>query len=210
MPKRTLPCVAIALAFAPGAAFAGAGPKEDAQRDRVAPLVRQLGDRSFAKREAASRELAAIGEPARAALTNAAGDPDPEVGRRARQVLDALDVRALAAAAKLELARWEGEWTGNGGQKFVIKGDRWAWGTAGSWTLDERNGNLVLIVAVGERLIQADMVVGDPANGGRMCQAIFRLDGDTLHYCGSYGPVRPTDFRTTVNEFYVAWKRVKK
>jgi len=43
-----------------------------------------------------------------------------------------------------------------------------------------------------------------------VARAIFRLDGDTLHYCGTYGSVRPTQFRTSSNEFYVAWKRVKK
>jgi hypothetical protein len=197
------------------AAFVAAGaarvdPDDSASKDRIDRLVRQLGHRSFAKREEASRELSAIGEPVRPALTKAAADPDPEVGRRARQVLDGLDSRALAAAAKKELARWEGEWTGNGGQKFVFKGDRWAWGEAGSWTLDERTGNRVLIVGVSEKLIFADMVVDDPTNGGRVCQAIFRLDGDTLLYCGSYGPVRPTEFRTTLTSFYVAWKRVKK
>src|SRR5262249_11250034 len=170
--------------------------------DRMDRLIRQLGHRSFAKREEATRELAAIGEPARATLAKASADPDAEIGRRARQVLDSLDARALAAAAKKELDRWQGEWTGNGGQKFLVEGDRWAWGQAGTWTLDERTANRVLIVRVSEKLIFADMVVGDPANEGRVCQAIFRLDGDTLHYCGTYGPVRPTEFRTTVSSFY--------
>src|SRR6185436_2100815 len=101
---------------------------------------------------------------------------------------------ALAAAAEKELARWQGEWTGNGGQKFLVKGDRWAWGTAGTWTLDEQTANRLLIVGVGEKLIHADLMVGDPANGGRVARAIFRLDGDTLHYCGTYGSVRPTQF----------------
>ncbi|HKB04355.1 MAG TPA: hypothetical protein VKD90_19175 [Gemmataceae bacterium] len=209
---RTCPWAFLILGIATpvGAAGVLGGQDKEVATDMVTGLIRQLGHRCFAKREAASRELATIGEPARAALTNATADPDPEVGRRARQVLDGLDARALAAAARKELARWEGEWTGNGGQKFVVKGDRWAWGQAGSWTLDEQKGDLVLIVAVGEKLIHADMLVGDPANGGRVCRAIFRLHGDTLHYCGTYDPFRPTEFRTTINTFYVAWTRVKK
>ena len=51
-------------------------PDESASKDGMDRLVRQLGHRSFAKREEASRELMAIGEPARAALTKAAADPD--------------------------------------------------------------------------------------------------------------------------------------
>src|SRR5262245_18908884 len=100
---------AIAVFVAAGAARVD--PDESASKDRIDRLVRQLGHRSFAKREEASRELAAIGESARPALTKAAADPDAEVGCRSRQVLDVLDARALAAAARKELARWEGEWT---------------------------------------------------------------------------------------------------
>jgi len=178
--------------------------------DRVARLVRQLGDRSFGNREAASRELAAVGEPARPALIKAAADADAEVARRARLLLDGLDARALAAAARKELARWEGEWTGNGGQRFLVKGDRWAWGAAGPQAIDERNWHTVLVVAVTDKLVQADMVVTDPLNGPRICHAIFRLDGDTLHYCGTYDLFRPTEFRGAINQTYVPWKRVKK
>ena len=87
---------------------------------------------------------------------------------------------------------------------------RWAWGQGGPWTLDESHQNRVVIVAVGEKMVQADLIVADPATGGQVCRAIFRLDGDTLHYCGTYGPVRPTEFRTTGGTFHVAWKRVPK
>jgi hypothetical protein len=184
-------------------------PTSDPERERVAALIRDLGHKSFAAREAATRDLTVVGEPVRAALTRATADSDPEVSRRARIVLDVLDARVLATAAKKELARWEGEWTGNGGQKLAFKGDRWAWGATGTWTVDERNGNRVVIVAVDDKVVQADLVVGDPEKGV-VCRAIFRLDGDTLQYCGTYEPVRPTEFRTTGTSFYVAWKRVKK
>jgi RNA polymerase sigma factor (sigma-70 family) len=50
---------------------------------RIAALVRQLGDDAFAKREAASKELQAIGVPALAALNKAKASDDPEVRRRA-------------------------------------------------------------------------------------------------------------------------------
>jgi HEAT repeat protein len=60
----------------------------DADRRRIADLVRQLGSEAYAEREAASRELVLRGEPAREALRGAAGDPDPEVRRRAARCLE--------------------------------------------------------------------------------------------------------------------------
>jgi uncharacterized protein (TIGR03067 family) len=186
------------------------GSDDGGSAGRMARLVRELGDRSFARREAASRALAAIGEPARAALIKATTDPDPEVARRARAALDGLTARAQAAAAKTELDRWQGEWTGNGGQRLVFRGDRWMWGDGGPSVFDEGTARRVVIVAVGEKVVQADLVVGDPAEGGRVCRAIFRLDGDTLNYCGTYDPDRPTEFRHTATNVFVRWKRAKK
>jgi HEAT repeat protein len=59
-------------------------PGRETETDRIARLVRQLGDDSFEKREAASRELDAIGEPAVAALRKAAASSDdPEIRWRA-------------------------------------------------------------------------------------------------------------------------------
>lgn len=142
------------------------GSDEGVTADRLARLVRDLGDRSFARRETASRDLAAIGEPARVALTQATTDPDPEVARRARAVLDGLTARAHAAAAKKELDRWQGEWTGNGGQRLVFQGDRRMWGDGGPSAFDEGPARRVVIVAVGEKAVQADLVIGDPAEGG--------------------------------------------
>src|SRR5262245_65865706 len=126
------PLAVVVIALLTAAAASHGDPGKGAMPDRIAALVRQLGHRSFAKREEASRDLAAIGEPARPALTTATADPDPETARRARQGLDGLDARALVAAAKKELDRWQGEGTGNGSQKFIGEGDRWGWGQAGS------------------------------------------------------------------------------
>jgi hypothetical protein len=63
---------------------------------------------------------------------------------------------------------------------------------------------------VGEKTIQADVVVADGTPERKVCRAIYRLDGDTLHYCGAFELFRPTEFRTTRNSFYVAWNRVPK
>jgi hypothetical protein len=46
-------------------------------------------------------------------------------------------VRPTRAAAKKDLAKWEGEWTGNGGQRFIVKGDRWMWGDGSPWMFDD-------------------------------------------------------------------------
>jgi hypothetical protein len=59
---------ALALALAGGVGALGGGPEKEAKRDRVADLIKQLGDDSFARREAASKRLKEIGEPALVAL----------------------------------------------------------------------------------------------------------------------------------------------
>jgi len=44
---------------------------------------------------------------------------------------------------------------------------------------------------------------------GHTAKVIFRIDGDTLHYCGTYDAASPTDFKTVGNNVYIAWKRGK-
>jgi RNA polymerase sigma factor (sigma-70 family) len=60
--------------------------KQAPSPERIAALIRQLGDDAFAKREAASKELEAIGVPALAALMKASASDDPEVRRRAAEL----------------------------------------------------------------------------------------------------------------------------
>src|SRR5262245_31197102 len=76
-----LPAVAVAIFF--GAACEA--PDKPAKPERIVVLVRQLGDKEYAKREAATRELDAIGEPARDALTKAAAGDDAEIRERAQK-----------------------------------------------------------------------------------------------------------------------------
>jgi len=79
---------------------------KQAQQDRIAGLIKQLGDDRFTRREAASRELTAIGEPAFPALRRAAASSeDPETRRRAEQIIRNVTRRILAVAAKKELAK---------------------------------------------------------------------------------------------------------
>ncbi|HKB04740.1 MAG TPA: TIGR03067 domain-containing protein, partial [Gemmataceae bacterium] len=108
MRTGTLSLVAVGLALAVVAAVAD--PHKDAAPDRIATLVRQLGDKEYAKREAATKELDAIGEPARDALKAAVGGSDAEIRQRAQKVLDSLDARVRAAAAKADLEKLQGTW----------------------------------------------------------------------------------------------------
>lgn len=63
-------------------------------------LVRKLGDKSYATREAATRALTQIGVPAKAALLEALKDPDAEIRYRAKLVL--ADVLEADWRARLE------------------------------------------------------------------------------------------------------------
>lgn len=65
-----------------------------ALRERIAALIRQLGDASWQKREAASRELKTLGELARLPLEEARDQTrDPEIERRVKALLGGLEER---------------------------------------------------------------------------------------------------------------------
>ncbi len=100
MRSRTMMSVVIALACAGGPVALRTQTGQDGaaqkQRERVAALVRQLGDQQFARRQAASRELEAIGEPALEALRRAAAAADsPEIRKRAEQLVKAIEPRPV-------------------------------------------------------------------------------------------------------------------
>lgn len=79
-----------ALFLATGSAFPFLPPEPE----RVAALIQQLGDARFAQREAAGRELDAIGEPAWYYLRKAAAsNGDAEVRERAARLADAIAKR---------------------------------------------------------------------------------------------------------------------
>jgi hypothetical protein len=84
MRTYTLAALGLALVFGAGVLRGDPEPKD---RDRVAALIRQLGDDQFTRRERASKELAALGEHALANLDAAISSPDAEVRRRAEVLL---------------------------------------------------------------------------------------------------------------------------
>jgi HEAT repeat protein len=99
MPRFIGPLTVTLLALLPwGTGLDAAPPAGGPNAADVARLVRQLGSEQYAEREAASKALGAIGEPALAALNEAALSDDLEVRRRAERLLEALRARARARA----------------------------------------------------------------------------------------------------------------
>jgi len=111
-------------------------------------------------------------------------------------------------AAKNELARWEGDWAGSDGSWLKVKGDRWA---TGFNEVTAYSGRLK-IVAIQDKRTLVDMEVEEGETKGQTVKAIFRLEGDTLHYCGTYVLPRPTEFVKGEggDPWSVAFKREKK
>jgi len=63
-------------------------PRPQAPQDRIPTLIAKLGDNRFRVREAAAKELVAIGRPAVKALRQAQKSPDPDVRLRAGLILN--------------------------------------------------------------------------------------------------------------------------
>lgn len=79
---------------------AGHASGKDANTERIDKLVRQLGHDEFAKRQAAAKELEAIGEPALAALRQAAKSSDSlETQRRAEQLIRNIEPKPVTLSS---------------------------------------------------------------------------------------------------------------
>jgi uncharacterized protein (TIGR03067 family) len=173
----------------------GSPDQKGPDAERIARLIRQLGDADFRKREAASKELTAVGEPALAALrTAAASDADPEVRHRAQGIIRT----TMGRLGDAELKRLEGTWLGvaqeengnpaPGRHKVVVAG-----------------GSSVATDPAGVEAFRCTWRVIDPTAAprqldlvgpdGRVFQAIYEYDGTKLRYCGSYVG-RPDTFST--------------
>jgi hypothetical protein len=77
-------------------------PQKTTNAEEIQQLVRRLGDDSFSARELADDQLRAVGPPAVPALRQALKNPDPEVRRRVRTILESihLSVANLIEALK--------------------------------------------------------------------------------------------------------------
>jgi uncharacterized protein (TIGR03067 family) len=186
---------------------ANSGKKKDAET--ISRLIKQLGDDDFEKREAASRELDSIGEPAVSALRKAvASSPDVEIRRRAETIIGGIAARALAAAARKEIEALQGAWYStssacNGvrqtgeerGARHIFTADRW----------ENKNGETLLqsgtlrFVEVNDKLVKIDFIVTEGHRKGDTWLAVYERKGDDLQWCGGYvgqSLARPTTLTT--------------
>jgi uncharacterized protein (TIGR03067 family) len=206
--------IGILLAVQDGAPRGDLGKEKEAEK--TARLIKQLGDRTFAKREAATKQLKDIGEPALESLRKAAASAsDHEIRRRAMQIIQAI----AASVTDREMKKLQGTWIlvsrAEGGQVIRAKGDtttmtytgnRWVWRhgqtvvQAGTWE----------VVAVGKTATSYHNRVTGGANLGAQALGIFQFAGDTFKYCE--GPSRPSDFTTRQGDgcYCCTWKRAKK
>ena len=80
-------CLAALFLLLPSQACPAAAPPPGPLPSQIARWVVELGDDSFAVREAATKKLQAAGSPAEPLLEKAAGSSDAEVARRAKTIL---------------------------------------------------------------------------------------------------------------------------
>jgi hypothetical protein len=157
--------------------------------DRLERLVRQLGHRSFAQREAASRELESLDALAGDALRRAADkDPDPEVRDRAGRLLHSMRSRQKNRF----LASVTGSWKDRDGAWMKIATDRW---TSGTPTFGPVAG-VIWVNEINGAIARVELAVQEGPTQGRTVKAILRRDGDKLSYCGTFDDRYPIEFKT--------------
>jgi hypothetical protein len=160
--------------------------------ERIARLIMQLGDDAFAIREAASRELATIGEPAIAALQKAtAATNDLEIRQRAKQIVTTIHAEIAAQRVAKEMATWQGSWqVYPDGTKVVIADDSWSWIDAnGAISAAGR----LKVVELGDDKSRVEWAHEVGPMKGASTKVIMHISGvETLDYNGSYDDF-PTD-----------------
>jgi hypothetical protein len=102
-------------------------PGKETEPERIARLIKQLGDNAFVKREAASRELQALSEVLPALRQAALFSDDPEIRQRAARILQTIAAREAEVVANAELAKWAGRWRRSDGAELLIKNNQWTW-----------------------------------------------------------------------------------
>ena len=83
--------------------------------------------------------------------------------------------------AEAELTKWAGNWKGPGGATLTIDGNRFTSAAPG----DGSFRGTARIVEVGRDAVRADLRIEEDGEEVMVVPAIFRLEGDTLHYCGN-------------------------
>jgi uncharacterized protein (TIGR03067 family) len=212
--------MAISLAFAVGAEALRSGSGEAAQRDRIAALIRQLGDKEFARREEASKELDAIGEPALDALRKAvSSDDDPEIRSRAATIVRAVTDRIRAATTEKELKKLQGTWSlvsyemegkrikgEDNRHLFVVKGNRWSIHIDGQVV----QAGTVQQIEVMAKHNAIDLLITGGSGIRTTAVSIYVVEGGSLRYLNC-GEPRATDFTTKRGDgrHFLTFRRAK-
>jgi uncharacterized protein (TIGR03067 family) len=192
-------CGAIVLVIAARHEVSSAPPPPaKAPVDRIADLIQQLGHKEFAKREAAGKELEAIGEPALDGLRKAAAaNVDAEIRQRAEKII--LSIRA--AVAKKELAKLQGTWyTVSTNFRGTVTGENKTDTITyeGTDYVQRRNGQVwaagtIAIVDATTNPKQIDYFGTEGEGKGAHVRAIYTLDGEDHQMCSGVDS-RPKEF----------------
>jgi len=214
----------VGMILATHAATLRGDPPKKAQTDRIARLVKQLGDDAFAQREAASKELETIGAPALAALRKAvASSDDFEIRRRAERIVETIG----EAAANAELDKLQGVWTMasyevEGKQlpgrvkslTMTITGRKWVAKWAKEDGGEHVESGIFTLVKSEKSPLAVDWVHLDGPHKGSTVHAICRVDHNTFKFCCCVrADDRPTDFATKTGDaerWLITYDRKKK
>ena len=85
--------------------LASAGAADKPAAKQIAQLIEQLGSNSYEEREQATKKLAEIGMPALDALRKALASGDPEIQKRAEELIHRLDAQIQQEARRAESAK---------------------------------------------------------------------------------------------------------
>jgi len=119
-------------------------------------------------------------------------------------------IRQLVGSKEFrELRRWEGVFQGPNGMKLTIDDDDWLWTTGDP---KSTSAGMIRVLGVTDKWTRADLIVQAGPQKGKTIRAIFRLEGDTLKYCGTYRNTRPTEFKDSKEneQLSMDWVRVKR
>jgi uncharacterized protein (TIGR03067 family) len=182
---------------------------------RITRLIEQLGDDRFAQREAASKELEAMGERALAALRKAAASrDDPEIKRRAEQIIQMF----AGKVTKRELEKLQGNWylisyETDGKQikgedkahVFIIEGDKWSIQVGGQVF----QAGTVQRIELKEKFNAIDLLIVEGGVIRATAVSIYSLEGQSFKYLN--GITRPTEFVTKEGDgrHYLTFRRAK-
>lgn len=160
-------------------------------------LVEQLGADGYAMREAAERELAAIGHPALPALKAAAyGSDDPEIRARAEVVIREIRLEV----PKKAMAMLQGTWlrqTSESNGKAAPKDDPPSRYIFNGTSVTVQKGDAVVqqatwtIAGFSDGSMLVDYRVSAGVNQGSLVRGIFTLNNDELRWCYSFTPEDP-------------------